>query len=509
LFLEQRAGVRKQIKADRNARWLFHALVLRRVLESHITARFPMLADEMAPILGLKYFATKHGLSENGTAIEQGTRGSHVTLSQQSGESDDSDQEIVSTRPSATALSKLIMGVNGNRWESSLCKMAQASKGPGLKLDFTISDASALNKKLGEIDVLYKADFPPKDTTIMGSGTISLAVSQHGGAGADAVSAEVITGIGTVSEYEEKLKAYKNEVKSFEMEACKAYVQARTILVSASYYPDMAQTLSKLKRIPLMSEKARKLFIADEGCMRAVDWDERHKKRASCLAPQPSDIASDDMSPLIEGYEAFKTLGEDGVSGDICLITLLGKARSQYVHPGINVVVERFRRMAPRMQPPVLGTVEVNRSELLKRCKHRTAYTGSFESPLLWCSQGKLNFARKPMIHLSGGDTHFNRWPVQATPAASFAKVDAATHKKLFGDDANTHAELGDISDGDIAEAFDEENYAKDLRIPYPFELPIALYQELIEQLEPKICVALNIGTGNVMKAFCMWSYVG
>ena len=100
-------------------------------------------------------------------------------------EKEDDDKGVVSTLTSAAPLSQLLIALNGNRWEASLCKMAQSAPkhNPGV-LDLTSAEALTLAKKIAEIEALYKADFLVSQQ-ILGAGTISLppvAGGRHAGA---------------------------------------------------------------------------------------------------------------------------------------------------------------------------------------------------------------------------------------------------------------------------------------------------------------------------------------
>ena len=509
LFLEQRARIRAKLPGDHKCRGVVRAILLRRVVEAHVLARYPMLATELGPYAAWLFYKTKYNLLENG-AQEAQTKGDaeeatdDVPASQASAGSGAGDQEaLVSSYASASQVCRFLVAVKTNRWETTLTKLAGASKtGPVATLDLTLSDAAPLAKRLGELDLAYTGDFPPEEPVQhSGSGSLSLGASAaHGeGAarGADDVRGEVVVGVRTQGDYDEKVKAWKAEVREHELSLCREYVGSRAILVLGSLYPDASGVVTKLKRIPLLQEPVRSLFVGDEGCMRAVDWETHGKRKASALKPAQTKLDGDDLRALCEVYGECKGDSADGVSYDIMLVTLLPSGPQDYTHPGIPVVVESIKKMqlVPHMQPPVLGVIEVDRQEVCRRSKARVAFQGVAQYPFLWSSQGKMKFARSSMVHLSGGDTYFNRWPVKASSLGDFPTIPASKLDKFFGTEKTYH----DAPEAGSDMECEEED--KDNRIPYPYELPVLFYAEVIEQLKPRVVVALNGGSGNIAKA--------
>lgn len=141
-------------------------------------------------------------------------------------------------------------------------------------------------------------------------------------------------------------------------------------------------------------------------------------------------------------------------------------------------------------------------SDLLRKFKAKSSFCGNSQSYVLWTTQRRTQHQRRNMKYLSG-DTFFNRWPIPSVAFSQLARLDMATHEKLF-DTSSQREVLAFAEDPDEetgAEALAEETELRDEVIPFPTEHHMSLGQELIFCFEIGVVVLFHPAAGQMLRA--------
>ena len=143
------------------------------------------------------------------------------------------------------------------------------------------------------------------------------------------------------------------------------------------------------------------------------------------------------LENIIELYGKFKTEAENGGgSDDVVAVIAQGPPPNQPFNKNAEITynyLKNQRAAGHRFQNPKVGTVRYQPSDILARTRTKAAFQGRCEDQLIFTKESKHTPARKQMIHLSGGDTFYNEWPVTCLPFAKLARCNRATHDKIFG----------------------------------------------------------------------------
>ena len=150
------------------------------------------------------------------------------------------------------------------------------------------------------------------------------------------------------------------------------------------------------------------------------------------------DLKDEDMATLVEIYGKFKTDGPDNKgSEDVLAVIVQGPAPN---HPANTHALNAYnwvksQRAGGRpFQTPKVGTIRYTGGDIVSRTRSKVAFQeAAARDSLVFSKEAKWNLTRKPMVHLVGGDTLFNEWPVSTLPFSKLARCSMAVHDKIFG----------------------------------------------------------------------------
>ena len=407
----------------------------------------------------------------------------------------DDDAGVLTTSATLPVLYKLVRGIQKGCWDNCLAKMAQAGKGKNV--DLTLATSARLLQRLEQIGQLHAAEFKAPPPAQGAPNTVS--VTPVGVSSSEAPTVDVIVtqiDFQNQGEYNAALVAHEAAVDRFHVNAAKEFISMRVAFVLAKLDPeDTAGAIKRLRKVPVLQENKRKLFVEEEGLMQPAPWEQIKRRRQLPTTFIKSSLDDDDLKPLSNLWSEFRSVDSDNKSSDIMLCTFLPSPENCPVNPGMSIAHGRFRKMSPHLATIRIGEIRHPVEDFVKRAKKGSLGTNS--RPLLFGTQAKLVVPRRAMLHLAGGHTAVNEWPVPETPLNNMIKVTPDLHTKLFGVDAPYNVE--DVEDQPDGSEFLQA--LGDKLIPYPLELPAPLFQELIEQLGVAILIALRPASGNSMKA--------
>ena len=153
---------------------------------------------------------------------------------------------------------------------------------------------------------------------------------------------------------------------------------------------------------------------------------------------QRADLAinEDDIGTLVEIYGRFKTDGPDNKgSEDVLAVIVQGPAPN---HPANTNAVNAYNYVKAQraggrpFQTPKVGTIRYTAGDVVARTRSKVAFQGRCEDSVVFSKESKWILTRKPMVHLVGGDTYFNEWPVKTLPFSKLARCSMAVHDKIF-----------------------------------------------------------------------------
>ena len=188
------------------------------------------------------------------------------------------DENLSSFRsrgPLLTFAEKLFL----NKFDRCLASMAKECVAV-LTLDLT--KLNSIVAALQTIDKLYEADFPavpvPAEPLLQ---TVSVEAERS-------IEVRLTTPkIATRAEYDEKLKSWSEAVQRHDNEHITQFVKSRCEIVQDNR-EDVDKLKKKLARIPVVTERKRKLFIYDGTNELPLDWPKMKRQRKSMYNPPPS-----------------------------------------------------------------------------------------------------------------------------------------------------------------------------------------------------------------------------
>ena len=189
--------------------------------------------------------------------------------------------------------------------------------------------------------------------------------------------------------------------------------------------------VAKVRKIPLMSEKKRKLFVHDDVCRLPIDLPKAKRQKKSVFQPTTQTIDENIMEPILEVYGAFRTQDADNQSDDVILVIVGGPPPNSPNNAGVLAVHSKLTAMRPVHQPPKIGTIEVAAGDVLVRTKARGAFCGQNNNNIVFTMQKKGMIHRKAMSVLKG-DTYFNKWPVPGIAMSQMSRVSQDEFEKIF-----------------------------------------------------------------------------
>ena len=149
-----------------------------------------------------------------------------------------------------------------------------------LALDLT--KMNSIVAAIQTIDQLYEADFPavpvPAEPLLQ---TVSVAAERS-------IEVRLTTPkIATRAEYDEKLKSWSESVQRHDNDQIAQFVRSRCEIVHDTK-EDADKLKAKLARIPVVTEKKRKLFVFDGTNELPLDWPKMKRQKKSMYNPPPS-----------------------------------------------------------------------------------------------------------------------------------------------------------------------------------------------------------------------------
>ena len=148
------------------------------------------------------------------------------------------------------------------------------------------------------------------------------------------------------------------------------------------------------------------------------------------------DIKEEDMGVLVEIYGRFKTDGPDNKGSEYVLAVIVqGQAPNQPSNKNAVTAYNYIKCQRAGGQPfqaPKVGTIKYAAVDVVSRTRSKVAFQGRCEDSVVFSKESKQLLMRKPMVHLLGGDTYFNEWPVKTLPFSKLARCSMAVHDKIF-----------------------------------------------------------------------------
>ena len=239
---------------------------------------------------------------------------------------------------------------------------------------------------------------------------------------------------------------------------------------------DDSKRKRKLERIPICTEKRRKLFIQDYLCDKGPNWDHARTMHRSIFAPLKIDIPDEELVAINDIYIRFKTDDDHKESADVLAVLVPGPLPNTVQNKCAEQVFKGMKMH--KFQAPKLGRIELSQTDLLSRLKAKSSFQGASENYLVFSSEKKLMVPRMRMEVLDG-DTFFNRWPTRLIPFSRLCRVDKHTYSAIFA--GEEEADSADPTSLDDMRTADEATLTDDQRIPFPHEHDSALCQQMIK----------------------------
>ena len=277
---------------------------------------------------------------------------------------------------------------------------------------------------------------------------------------------------------------------------------AKIVLVlhnTANASNDSAGLKRKLDKVPIMSEKRRKMFVEDFMCTSGVDCEEVRRRRRSVFDPLNLKVEDGCMETLLHVYSHFKTNDDTKESEDEIVVITPGAPPNVPENKVLKKVHRELAAHTPKLQAPKIGGIVLSPTDLIQRTKSKNAFGAYGDNDIVFTKEKKTAQVRRHMTVL-GGDTFVNKWNVPVIQLAKLTRCTQAVYEAIFRDDS----ERPDVHDvGDSMAVQEELNDAaeKDERIPFPQEHSMLLGQELINVFDGEIVVLLKPGSGEMLKA--------
>ena len=190
-----------------------------------------------------------------------------------------------------------------------------------------------------------------------------------------------------------------------------------------------AQALPRLQKLPMMSEKKRKLFLYQEELNCKLDWEKMKKRKVSKFHPICPTLTDDALDGPKEIYQKTRTV-TDGTSNDIFMVTVPAPSANALENRNAQVVARILKGFQPKHQAVKIGNIErQGRSRQLRRI---SCFSLNLSDSVIFTSEQKLQIPNAPMQFLSGGHTSVNKWPVPELLEQQMPKITLKKYDDLF-----------------------------------------------------------------------------
>ncbi len=257
---------------------------------------------------------------------------------------------------------------------------------------------------------------------------------------------------------------------------------------------DHEDITKKLKRIPLLAETKRKLFIWDSLVTEPVDWEKVRKEKKSIGSCSSTRLSGDQLEGFLSAYLRHRTPEGSG-SRDYVAILVPGGKPDQPLNKFLQEAHRILKNITPKHQPPKIGDIEHQQSDVLRRVRARGSFKRKAEDHLVFTQELRTDIGRKRMKYLDG-DTHFNTWRAPGVDLSQQAKIPQQVHDDIFKN-ANPCRD----SDEEDAGVSEDVALPADQLIPFPFEHGPLLTQEYIHVFGVEIVVDFCGAAGAKMLA--------
>ena len=246
--------------------------------------------------------------------------------------------------------------------------------------------------------------------------------------------------ISTEEEYKDELHKHNARVTAWENDAITNFITSRIHLAIVDLKQDTpAEGVQKLKRLPVMTEGKRKMFVMQLDLAYAPDHANCKKRKISVFRPMNPTMSEDSLDGAKHVYMTCRTLEENGTCSDVFMVTLPPAPVNQWENKNLATVVKSMKQFSPRHQIPSVGVIR--RPQRLQRYQRQSkAFTSNPHDSIAYTSEAKINIHSGPMSFLTGGHTNVHEWPVQEIPAHSMPTVPETKFATLFGADVETVA---------------------------------------------------------------------
>lgn len=188
-----------------------------------------------------------------------------------------------------------------NKYERSLLNIAAHSENSSKQLNLTAQNK--LTKTLLTLEASYKKDFPAV-TASLGASIIHQLPTGASPSSSSPLTLEVVTSASIMDddEYARKLQRWTEACTKYEEDSISSFVNARVVIITDPL-DDKDKYLKKLQKLPIMSEKKRKLFLYDDTSSKPQNWERIKRRRQSALVPVTSVFEDDSIEPLLEAFQ--------------------------------------------------------------------------------------------------------------------------------------------------------------------------------------------------------------
>ena len=245
--------------------------------------------------------------------------------------------------------------------------------------------------------------------------------------------------ISTEEEYKDELHQHNARVTVWENEAITNFITSRIQLHILDLKQDIpTEGLHRLKRLPVLAEGKRKLFMTQLDLAYQPDHAFCKRRKISVFRPMNPTMSDDCIDGAKNVYMTCRTSEENGTCSDVFMVTLPPAPVNQSVeNKNLATVVKSMKQFTPRHQTPSVGTIR--RPLRMQRYQRQTRPFGSNPHDLIaYTSEAKITIHNGPMSFLPGGHTNIHEWPVQEIPAHSMPTVPETNFATLFGADVET-----------------------------------------------------------------------
>ena len=404
LFLQQRAGIRKSLtcntRTELNGGTITKALLVRRNLFIHLKNVFPKCQDVIEQYASFEFYNMHRGVDLNGE------RGDVPVDDEDGSDADEAPEAPSSVQKSRKLLETFCSNLASNKYERTLAKMGKEHVSSNT-IDLTTPTAKVLMSSIHDVQSFYVTDFAdaPADAPT---------VVVHASAGHE-VRVQVLADDLTEASYRDKSQQYDQAVKKFEDAKCNEYLKQHMLgyVIDTMVVGDGVtheRVAAKVEQVCNRSgvgkkDMKRKLFVSDHLCDKAIDWPKHKKNRWSVFnSKDSSKLNKEDLDPLIEIYEVNKASNCE----DVIAIITSGPPANTPLDRNRIVAHARLKTLQPKHQTTKIGTIEINRADILQRTKNKNAFVGQNEHHMIFTTQSKTKAQRKSFSVLQG-DSFFNK----------------------------------------------------------------------------------------------------